>query len=56
MPEHLIRCDFDFVAPTTPLSVTLDLSPEELELAVATEGASLCGIAMKAIIAAVVVS
>lgn len=56
MPEHAIRCDFDFLAPATPLSITIDLSPEELELAVATEGASLRSVAMKAIVATLVVS
>jgi hypothetical protein len=47
--------DLDGVPPLGSITITLDVSPPELELAVATSGASLCGAMMRAIVAAMVV-
>jgi len=49
------RGDLDVIPPLNKVTITLDVSPAELELAVATNGASLCPAMMKAIIAALVV-
>lgn len=47
--------ELDVVPPLRSFTITLDVSPADLELAVATSGASLCGAMMQAIIAAMVV-
>ena len=55
MVETFGRWDFDFIPPIDSISITLDVSPVELELAVATSGRSLCSAMMNAIVAAMVV-
>jgi hypothetical protein len=47
--------ELDIVPPLEPVRIVLDLTPPELELAVATSGTSLCAAMMKAIVAAMVV-
>ena len=47
--------EFDVIPPLHSVTITLDVSPTELELAVATSGKSLCPAMMNAIIAAMVV-
>ena len=47
--DHL---DLDVVSVARPTSVTLDLEPEELEMALASNGASLQEVVMMAIISA----
>ena len=47
--------EFDVIPPLYKVTITLDVSPSELELAVATRGVSLCKAMMQAIIAAMVV-
>ncbi len=47
--------ELDVVPPLNALTITLDVSPPELELAVATSGVSLCSAMMRAIVAAMVV-
>jgi len=55
MQQQLGRWELDIVPPLSSVTITLDVSPPELELAVATSGVSLCGAMMKAIVAAMVV-
>jgi hypothetical protein len=47
--------EMDVIAPLHSVTITLDVSPTELELAVTTSGKSLCPAMMSAIIAAMVV-
>ena len=55
MMEHADRWEFDVIPPLSSVTITLDVSPSELELALATSGASLCRAMMNAIVAAMVV-
>lgn len=55
MIENCGRWDFDFIPPVDTISITLDVSPLELELALPTSGMSLCRAMMNAIVAAMVV-
>lgn len=55
MFEHTERWELDVIPPLSSMTITLDVSPPELELAVATSGASLCTAMMRAIVAAMVV-
>jgi hypothetical protein len=55
MIEDTERWELDVIPPLTTLTITLDVSPQELEMAVATDGASLRGAMMRAIVAAMVV-
>jgi hypothetical protein len=55
MIENAARLELDVIPPLHPLTITLHVSPPELELAVATSGVSLCEAMMKAIVAAMVV-
>jgi len=55
MMEQPDRWELDVIPPLNSLTITLDISPPELELAVATSGASLCRAMMRAIVAAMVV-
>jgi len=55
MMEHTDRWELDVIPPLNSLTITLDVSPQELEMAVATSGASLCSAMMRAIVAAMVV-
>jgi hypothetical protein len=55
MMEHTDRWELDVIPPLNPLTITLDVSPQELEMAVATSVASLCSAMMRAIVAAMVV-
>jgi hypothetical protein len=47
--------ELDVIPPLCSVRIVLDVTPSELELAVATAGASLCPAMMHAIIAAMVV-
>ena len=47
--------ELDVIPPLNSLTITLDVSPPELEMAVATSGGSLCDAMMRAIVAAMVV-
>jgi hypothetical protein len=53
--QHADRWELDVIPPLGAVTITLDISPPELELAVATSGASLCNALMKAIVAAMAV-
>jgi hypothetical protein len=55
MMEQAERFELDVVPPLNALTITLVVSPPEIELAVATNGESLCNAIMRAIIAAMVV-
>lgn len=55
MMEHTDRWELDVIPPLNSFTITLDVSPQELEMAVATSGASLCAAMMRAIVAAMVV-
>jgi hypothetical protein len=55
MMDNADRLELDVIPPLNSLTITLDVSPQELELAVATNGASLCKAMMRAIVAAMVV-
>ena len=55
MFEHTDRWELDVIPPLNSLTITLDVSPMELEMAVATSGASLRTAMMRAIVAAMVV-
>jgi hypothetical protein len=55
MMEHQERVELDIVPPLHEISITLNVSPLDLELAVATAGLSLCPALMRAIVAAMVV-
>ena len=54
MIEPANRGELDVIPPLNKVTITLDVSPAELELAVATNGASLCPAMMNAIVAALV--
>jgi hypothetical protein len=47
--------ELDVIPPLASVKITLEVSPSELELAVATRGVSLCSAMMHAIVAAMVV-
>jgi hypothetical protein len=49
------RWELDVIPPLNSFTITLNVSPPELEMAVATSGASLCSAMMRAIVAAMVV-
>jgi hypothetical protein len=55
MIEHADRWELDVVPPLNSLTITLDVSPMELEMAVASNGESLRIALMRAIVAAMVV-
>jgi hypothetical protein len=55
MREEPERLEFDVIPPLVSITITLNVTPPELELAVATSGASLCPAMMREIIAAMVV-
>ena len=55
MMDDTDRWELDVVPPLNSLTITLNVSPPELELAVATSGASLRSAMMRAIVAAMVV-
>jgi hypothetical protein len=55
MLEHADSLELDVIAPLKSITITLDVSPPELELAVATSGVSLCNAMMRAIVAVMVV-
>ena len=55
MMEQPDRWELDVIPPLGSVTITLDVSAPELELAVATSGKSLCPAMMNAIIAAMVV-
>ena len=55
MLNYAEHWDLDVIPPPSAIRITLDVSPTELELAVATSGASLCVAVMTAIVAAMVV-
>ena len=55
MMEYSDRGELDVIPPLRSFTITLNVSPADLELAVATSGASLCGAMMQAIVAAMVV-
>ena len=55
MLEDTDRFELDVIPPLNSLTITLDVSPPELEMAVATSGVSLCSAMMRAIVAAMVV-
>ena len=46
--------EFQVVAPSKPLIISLHLQPEEVELAIATEGTSLSEKTMRAIVEALI--
>lgn len=48
--------ELDVIPPLNSFTITSIVSPPELEMAVATSGASLCSTMMRAIIAAMVVN
>jgi hypothetical protein len=52
---HQNDAEVDVIPPLRSVRIVLDVTPSELELAVATAGVSLCPAMMKAIIAALVV-
>lgn len=55
MTDESGRLELDVIPPLTTVTITLDVTPPELELAVATSGISLCPAMMRAIVAAMVV-
>jgi hypothetical protein len=55
MTDEPGRLELDVIPPLTAVTITLDVTPTELELAVATSGVSLCPAMMRAIVAAMVV-
>jgi hypothetical protein len=55
MMEQPDRWELDVIPPLGSVTITLDVSAPELELAVATSGVSLCTAMMRAIVAAMVV-
>jgi hypothetical protein len=55
MREHPDQWELDVIPPFGAITITLDVSPPELELAVATSSVSLCPAMMRAIVAAMVV-
>jgi hypothetical protein len=55
MVEQLERLELDIIPPLRAVTITLNLSPPDLEMAIATSGASLCPAMMRAIVAAMVI-
>ena len=55
MMKHAERGELDVIPPLGSITITLDVSPSELKLALATSGVSLCRAMMNAIVAAMVV-
>jgi hypothetical protein len=55
MMKHAERGELDVIPPLGSVTITLDVSPLEIELALATSGVSLCRAMMTAIVAAMVV-
>jgi hypothetical protein len=55
MMEHPCQGELDVIPPLGSVTITLEVSPTELELAVATSGVSLCPAMIRAIVAAMVV-
>ena len=55
MMQQMERLEVDIVPPLDAVTITLIVSPPDLELAVATSGVSLCPAMMRVIIAAMVV-
>jgi hypothetical protein len=55
MLEEAERLELDVIPPLDSITITLNLSPPDLELAVATSGLSLCPAMMRAIVAAMVI-
>jgi hypothetical protein len=55
MFDHFERLELDIIPPLDAITITLNVSPPDLELAVATSGVSLCPAMMKAIVAAMVI-
>jgi hypothetical protein len=55
MLHQLQRLEMDIVPPLDAVTITIIVSPPDLELAVATSGVSLCPAMMRAIVAAMVV-
>jgi hypothetical protein len=55
MGEPMERLELDIIPPLDAVTITLNVSPPDLELAVATSGVSLCPAMMRAIVAAMVV-
>ncbi|HXG79551.1 MAG TPA: hypothetical protein VNJ31_09470 [Methyloceanibacter sp.] len=56
MVEQMDRLELDIIPPLDAVTITLSVSPPDLELAVATKGVSLCPAMMRAIVAAMVVN
>jgi hypothetical protein len=54
MLEQPERWELDVVPPLETVTITLNVSPPDLELAMATAGLSLCPAMMTAIVAAMV--
>ncbi|HET9273396.1 MAG TPA: hypothetical protein VFO09_03925 [Methyloceanibacter sp.] len=55
MGEQMERWELDIIPPLDTVTITLNVSPPDLELAVATSGVSLCPAMMQAIVAVMVV-
>lgn len=55
MIEQQETGELDIIAPLHDITITLNVSPLDLELAVATGGLALCPALMRAIVAAMVV-
>jgi hypothetical protein len=55
MLEEAERLELDVIPPLDSITITLSLSPPDLELAVATTGLSLCPAMMRAIVVAMVI-
>ena len=55
MMKHAERGELDVIPPLGSVTITLDVSPLEIELALATSRVSLCRAMMTAIVAAMVV-
>lgn len=54
MNRDRVLTDYDFQTPRRPVTVRLSLDPDEIEMAMATNGSSLRGPIMRAIIFALV--
>jgi hypothetical protein len=55
MMEDTDRWELDVIPPLNTLTITLEVSPQELEMAVVSNGESLRAALMRAIVAAMVV-
>ena len=55
MGEQIEHWELDIIPPLVAVTITLKVSPPDLEMAVATSGVSLCPAMMRAIVAAMVV-